>query len=180
MLKYLPLPFLQDRILELQDALFFNSGKSVLRISDQVVHAMYVDELGQIWFAVPRPAQSIDQFDREFPARLDFFKKGKQFYVKIAGKAFIVNDPEELNSLSGIPEQMRQKARNKEIVLVKMKIQHADYFETMQHHPEHWFLKIKTQLDKWFFYQQHGYRSSLESKKTAFHDMISLPKIFSN
>jgi hypothetical protein len=180
MLKYTPLPFLQSRILELQHALFFNSGNAVLKISNQVVKAMYVDELGQIWFVVPRPAQSVEQFDREFPARLDFFKKGKQFFVKVAGKAFIVNDPEELNGLSVIPEETRQQARNKEVVLLKMKIQYADYFETVHDTPGHLLVKIKTQLDKWFFYQQHGYRSSLESKKMAFHEMISLPKIFSN
>jgi hypothetical protein len=179
MLKYIPLPFLQKSILELQDAIFFNAGNAVLKISDQVIHAIFVDPVGQVWFAVPRPAQSIEQFDREFPARLDFFKKGKQFYVKIAGKAVIVNDPEELNAVDGIPEEARQKAWSKEIVLLKMKIQYADYFETVPEDSRHWLMKWKDRLDQWFLHQAHGHRRPLEGKP-AYQEMLPFPKIFSN
>jgi hypothetical protein len=60
---------------------------------------------------------------------LDFFRKGKDYFLKILGKAFIVNDPEEINSIGSISEFVKSKARNNELVILKVKITHADYSE---------------------------------------------------
>ena len=179
MLKYLPLPFVQEKVLDLQDALFFNSCDTPLKIADQLIHARSVDELGQIWFVVPRPKQRIEEFDQEFPVRLDFFKKGKQFYLKVAGKAFIVNDPEELSGLDVVDEKTKQKAINRELVLMKVKIQFADYYETASEPSLHWSAKAKSQFYKLFSYQNDGPRA-VEAARISFQDMVSFPKIYSN
>src|SRR5215467_3919246 len=95
----LPLSFIHDKIDELQNALFFSMSESVLKIPSCVVNVIKVDDVGQIWFAIPHPTQHLYQFDSCFAAKLDFFKKGKEFYLKILGKAFIIIDPEEINSI---------------------------------------------------------------------------------
>lgn len=178
MVKYTALSLLREKIEELQHALFFNSGNAVLKISNQVTDAICVDECGQIWFVVPKPGQLLSEFDREFPARLNFFKKGKQFYVNVSGKAFITSDPEELNGLYFLSAQIRQKVRNGEVVLMKMKIQQAEYFETADAESRNWLVKMKSQLSNWVYIQRHG--QSTEEKKTAFHELYHLPGMFSN
>ena len=180
MFQSIPHSFLQAKIEELQQALFFSSGNSLLKIPVHIVNTLNADELGQIWFVVPHPQQAIQEFDKEFPAKLDFFKKGKSFYLKILGKAFIVTDPEELNTLYSIPEEIKQKTRSKEVVLLKVKIQYADYFETAVSNYSNSLAKIKDRLYKWFYYQQHGVHAAKGSRSISLHEMITLPNIYSN
>src|ERR1700744_5927779 len=108
MLHKTDLHFLQQKIQDLRNALFFSQNPSLLRIATTIVSVIKVDELGQMWFFVPRPKQALHEFDREFPVRLEFFKKGKEFFLHVSGKAFIVTDPEEINGLvhEDIREQM--------------------------------------------------------------------------
>src|ERR1700694_4468700 len=98
------LGFLQEKIHELRSALFFNTGNAVLKFPTCIITALKVDEAGQVWFFVNPPEQCLHEFDKEFPARLDFFRKGKQFYLQITGKAFIVTDPVELNGIMNVPD----------------------------------------------------------------------------
>src|ERR1700759_3375269 len=106
MLPQSDLQFLQQKIQELKNALFFSQNTSLLRMSTTVVSVIKVDELGQMWFFVPRPQQALQEFDKEFPVRLEFFKKGKEFFLHVSGKAFIVTDPEEINGL--VHEDIRE------------------------------------------------------------------------
>ena len=108
---------LQKKISELRSALFFSLGESVLRMPTTIVTALKVDDVGQIWFFVNRPMQNIQEFDREFPARLEFCRKGKSFYLKILGKACIVNDPEELHGLVDVSPEIKARAMG-QLVLV--------------------------------------------------------------
>jgi general stress protein 26 len=123
------LGFVRERINDIGSALFFSQNTSVLRLPATVVTALTVDEVGQIWFFISRPTQSLQEFDREFPARLDFYRKGKQYFLQVAGRAFIVNDPEEINQVAGLPEDIISKAMD-QLVLVKFKIVKADYFSS--------------------------------------------------
>lgn len=156
MLSESHLPFLQEKISELRSALFFSLSNAVLKMPTTIVTALKVDEVGQVWFFVNRPMQNIQEFDREFPARLEFFRKGKNFYLKIAGKACIVNDPEELNGLVNVSEDIKSKAMN-QLVLVKVKIQSAEYVENPPAETSGWLHAIRTQFNKWTG-SQPGYR----------------------
>ena len=179
MQKNLPLSFIRERIQELQQALFFNCSRAVLQIPTQIVHTLFTDDLGQVWFVVPKPLQYIGEFDKEFPAKLDFLRKGIKFSLQISGKAYIVLDPEELNHLLVISEDLRQKVRNSELVLMKVKIQDADFFEYPAHTPNPWFKNISNSITQWFFYKQHSLQTHAKnglSLKNAAH----LPKIFSH
>src|ERR1700679_1571294 len=99
MLNQSDLRFLQEKIQDLKNAIFFSQNTSLLKMATMIISISKVDELGQMWFFVPRPQQALHEFDREFPVRLEFFKKGRRFFLHVLGKVFFFTDPEEKNSL---------------------------------------------------------------------------------
>jgi general stress protein 26 len=119
--------FLQEKIMELQQALFFDLGSSVLKLPTSVINALHVDEIGQVWFFINRPMQNVNEFEREFRSRLDFYKKGKSFYLHLTGRACIVSDPEEINSIVCLEEEYKRQANGK-VILVKLKIDNIFYY----------------------------------------------------
>ena len=180
-MPYLTLPFLQGKIKVLENAFFFPVMHSVLNIPVRIVKALEVDELGQIWFTIPHPAQYIAEFDKEFLAKLDFFKKGINFYLKIAGTAFVVTDPEEINSLCLLSEELKQTARKNEIVLLKVKIQYADYFKNAPKLSTSRKTNLPTSIYKWFLKQPPG--NGLFPKRSGpilLEGMARFPNNFTN
>ena len=123
------LNFLQEKIQEIGSAIFFNLSDSVLKLPTSIVSTLKVDEYGYVWFFIQKPKQNLKEFETEFPVRLDFFRKGKSYFLQVSGKGWMVNDPEEMNSFVVLPEDAKQTAMN-EMVLVKVKILKADYYET--------------------------------------------------
>ncbi|HVY75660.1 MAG TPA: hypothetical protein VG890_12560 [Puia sp.] len=129
MKDYLPVSFVEEKILDLENALFFSTSEAVLKMPVCIVKILQVDRLGQLWFVVPRPTQFIYTFEKTFPVKLDFFRKGRDYFLKILGKAFIINDPEEINSCEGLSDLIKQKAMENDLVILKVKITNADYSE---------------------------------------------------
>ncbi len=76
---------MRQRISDIGSALFFSENNAVLKLLPTIVTALEVDELGQIWFFVNRPTQSLQEFDHEFPARLDFYRKGNSISCRWKG-----------------------------------------------------------------------------------------------
>lgn len=148
--------FLQEKIQDLRSALFFSLSDSVLKMPTTIVTALKVDEVGQVWFLINRPAQALHQFDKEFPARLEFFRKGKRFYIKINGKASIIDDPEDLNSIISLPGDVTDQAKE-QMVLVKVKILQAEYYEKDMK-PVSGIQQLRNLYHKWFHDQQPGFR----------------------
>lgn len=120
--------FLQEKIREIGSAIFFNQSDSILKLPTSIVTTLKVDDYGYVWFFVQKPRQSLREFEKEFPVRLDFYKKGMSYFLQVAGKGWVVTDPEELNTFVSLPEDQAQMALN-EMVLVKVKIMKAEYFE---------------------------------------------------
>ncbi|HMH33134.1 MAG TPA: pyridoxamine 5'-phosphate oxidase family protein [Puia sp.] len=143
----LTIPFLKKKIQELQSALFFAESDSILKMPTHVISAEVTDDKAQIWFVVPRPAQCVHQFDQEFPAKLDFFRKGKDFYLKIKGTAAIVSDETQITD--ALSPEIMQRVKNKEAVLMRVKIQHADYFEATPKPAQNWLQYSGVQLYNW-------------------------------
>jgi hypothetical protein len=119
--------FLQEKIMELKQALFINTSEAVLRLPVSVVNALQVDDVGQVWFLVSRPKQNINEFDNNIPGKLEFYKKGSSFYLHVWGQATLVTDPEEVNNVTGISGEIRQAALS-QMILVRMKITHIHYY----------------------------------------------------
>ncbi len=150
------LGFLQEKIQELRSALFYNTSNAVLKLPTCIIQALKVDDAGQVWFFVNRPEQYLHEFDREFPARLNFFRKGKWFYLQMTGKAFIVTDPEELNEVVNVADDVRKKAMS-HLVLIKFKIIHAEFYDrSVQTNTG--LQKLRTSFSKWLFGERPAFR----------------------
>ena len=122
------LQFLRKKITDLGTAVLYNHSTSVLKIPNTIISALHVDDVGQLWFFIKRPRQHINEFEKEFYANLDFLKKGKNFFIKVEGKATLITDPEDIYALIAFSDKAKEKAREEE-VLVVMNISGIAYFE---------------------------------------------------
>lgn len=151
------LSFLQERIREIGSALFFNLSESVLRLPTSIVSTLKVDDYGFVWFFVQRPKQSLKEFETEFPVRLDFFKKGSGCFLQVNGKGWVVFDPEEMNMFVTLPEDAKKLATN-EMVLVKVKIMRAEYYETQTSNSRSWWQNAVDTVTTWFRHSNNNLR----------------------
>ena len=88
--------------------------------------------------------------------RLEFFRKGKGFYLHITGRAYIVDDPEEVNSL--LFEDLKEQVCS-HMVLIKVKMGKADYFESVTGaHHSGWWRDLRAHLHAWLFNTRPGYK----------------------
>jgi len=149
MASHQQLTFLQEKIREIGSALFFNLSESVLKLPTTIVTTLKVDDFGFVWFFVQKPMQNLKEFEKEFPVRLDFFRKGSGCYLQVNGKGWVVADPEEMNSFVTLPEVARGVAMD-EMVLVKVKIMRADYYETRTANHQSWWQNAVNMVTAWF------------------------------
>src|SRR5215470_10826824 len=122
--------FLHERIINLGSAIFFNLSESVLKLPSSIVSIIHVDEYGYIWFFVQKPQQQLNEFEKEFPVKLDFFRKGLDYSLQVIGKGCIINDPEELMVITENMTEIRNFNPEK-MILIKVKMTRADYFENI-------------------------------------------------
>ena len=157
--KTTPISFIQDKVNNIGSALFYSQQDSVLKFPTTIINALKVDELGQIWFHLNRPTQYLHAFDNQFNAELDFYRKGKGYYLKIYGKAFIVNDPEEINGLIDWSDEINRAAMGK-MILLKLKIQRVAYFAGVESDNQRslWRNGIKNWLSNLFLPATQRYR----------------------
>jgi hypothetical protein len=165
MLNQSNLLFLQEKIQDLGTALFFSLHGSLLKMPTSVVRILRVDEFGQVWFLVPRPLQALQEFDQDFPTRLEFFRKGRSFYLHITGRAFIVKDPEQVNSLmaDGILQQSGD-----DLVLIKVKMLKGEYFQSLPDARQNVWRELRTQVSSWLFNTRPGYKPYHVDPQLAF------------
>jgi general stress protein 26 len=161
------LNFLQTKISDIRTALFSNESDAVLKLPTTVINAITVDDAGQIWFFISRPQQLLQEFDREFPAKLNFFKKGTPYFLHITGKAFIISDPEEINHLVELSDSVREEAINYRHILVKMRIQKADYFERQQRNTSAGWSSMISKMFSWLFDFKPGIRTAYSLQDSA-------------
>lgn len=121
--------FLKSKVMDLRQALFFSDSYSVLKFPVSIVTVLDVDDVGQIWFLVRRPAQHINEFEKEIRARLALYKKGKEFYLNVTGRAYLVTDPEEITHADGIDTESKKLAVTT-MVLIRMCTTSIEYSET--------------------------------------------------
>jgi general stress protein 26 len=142
------LNFLQEKIREIGSAIFFNLSNSVLKLPTSIVTSLEVDDYGFVWFFIQKPKQNVREFENEFPVRLDFFRKGKDCFLQVNGKGWVVTDPEEMNAFVTLPDEAKKLALN-EMVLVKVKITKAEYYETRATR-QSWWQAAASSFTTWF------------------------------
>jgi hypothetical protein len=156
MLSQPNLLFLREKILDLKNAIFISQHSSLLKMATTIVSIEKMDELGQLWFFVPRPQQALHEFDREFPVRLEFFRKGRDFFLHASGKAYIVTDPEDINGW--LEEDIREKADDR-LVLIRVNLLKAEYFQSAVPPAQtRWWRDLRNQLHVWLFNSRPGYK----------------------
>jgi hypothetical protein len=122
------LTFVKEKIEDLQGALLQCHSKGLLKIPNTVIQTHHVDENGDITFFINPPKQHISEFDQEFFVGLNYFKKGKNYFMNIFGKARIVSDPEELTYILHLTPDEVTKALNEQL-LIKVKILKVDFYD---------------------------------------------------
>jgi len=142
------LNFLQEKIQEIGSAIFFNLSDSVLKLPTSIVSTLQVDDYGFVWFFMQKPKQHLKEFETDFPVRLDFFRKGMSYFLQVMGKGWVVTDPEEMNTISYLPEEAKRLAMN-EMVLVKVKIMKAEYYEKSAGRLS-WWQNVVNTFTSWF------------------------------
>ncbi len=147
--------FLQQRIGEIGSALFHNQSTAVLKLPSAIVTTVKPDDYGFVWFLLEKPKQNLNEFEQEFPVKMDFYRKGKGYFLQVAGRGYIVTDPEEMNGFVGLPEEMKELLTDNTI-LVKMKMQKADYYESRSVQKIGWWQQAWTLMTTWF--RHNGFR----------------------
>jgi len=154
------LQFLQEKIQEIGSAIFFSQSDSVLKLPTSIVTTVKVDDYGYVWFFIQKPKQQLREFEHEFPARLDFFRKGIHSFLQVNGKGWVVTDPEAMGSLELSPAQVSLVTRH-DMVLVKVKILKAEYYETRTAGRQGWWQQAVNTVAAWFrsgqYRQGHTY-----------------------
>jgi hypothetical protein len=119
--------FLREKIEDLGSALFFNASENPVAFQREVIHAVNVDEQANIRFLVRRPHCLLPE-DLRFPVRLEFYRKGRPFYIRISGIATVETDATSQEETSAISED-HDGEKNTTLVL-SVKAECAEYQET--------------------------------------------------
>lgn len=143
----LHLNFLREKIEDIRSALFFSQSASVLKLPNCLVSALQVDEIGNVWLLAPRPQQQLREFEQRFPVRLDFYQKGKQFYLNITGNARIIVEPSELDEMFDVLRI--QKNLLKRWILIKVQVTDAQYHGTSPVVKQNRLASLYTHFNKW-------------------------------
>jgi hypothetical protein len=142
---------LKSKIIELQSALFFTESSSIVKLPTHVISDVELDNEGQIWFVIPMPAMQLEAYDKEIPAKLDFFKKGMDFFVKVRGVAFLQTDLVEANENTGLSADMKMRMNDKNVIAVKVAIQDSQLIDNTPKPSQNWLQTSRSQLSSWFF-----------------------------
>ena len=113
------LQFIREKITQLRTAVMYSMSNSLVKLPNDIVSLVKMDEEGQLWFLAHFPSQSLSQCERVFPVRLHFFRKGHDYFVEVSGKATIESDMAE----------PAMEGDNKTAVLVKMTMRNIEYKE---------------------------------------------------
>ena len=145
------LTFLKEKIKDLKIALFRSEINSELQLPNNVIQTLKVDDDGHIWFLTSCNWDHAKNIDRSFYAYLDYYKKGTECRLQVSGKANIIEDDDEaFLSMSNYSRGIANR-----LVLVKMKIMQAEYFENRQYDNVSWTEKLKVAFNNLFFAHSH-------------------------
>ena len=118
------LHFIREKIYQVRSAIMYSMSNDLVKLPNNIVTAIKVDDEGQLWFVSKRPLQRIDQCEQSFPARLHFYRKGSSFFVVVSGKATIVD-----NDNTMVHETTTTDYNNEKSVLLKMNMRDIEYIE---------------------------------------------------
>ncbi len=92
------LQFIEKKLGEVKTAVMYTGGHNVVKLPNDVVSFIKVDEAGKLWFTAHKPRCGLLAYEQCFPLRLFFYRKGIGFYIETSGIAHIAgkHDVEEV------------------------------------------------------------------------------------
>jgi general stress protein 26 len=147
MIQDMSVTFLREKITELENALFMSETNALVNLPTHIVRVSEVDEEGNVWFIIPRPTQVIESFSSEMSAKLDFFKKGKEFFLKISGVASIVWNANEMNE-ANLSKQFSDSLRKGDVA-IKVKVEITEYIEKTPKPSSNPLLNVGSHVYNW-------------------------------
>ena len=138
------LDFLKQKINSIKIALFKSEFNSELHLPNNIVQTIKVDDDGTIWFFTSCNGDYAKYIDRSFYAYLDYYRKGMDCRLQLSGKANIVDDE---NERSGNGDDTGAYGK---LVLVKLKIMQAEFFENRPLVTDSWTDKLKNMIHHLF------------------------------
>ena len=140
------LEFLKNRIQNIGTAIFFNLSDSALKVPTAIIANLNVDTDGNVWFWARKPNRKVQELESSFPVRLDFFKKGLDYFLQVSGKGYVVTDAAVCNTVAAaLGEPAMDNA-----VLVRVKMLKAEYFETATKPATNWWQNTVQAVTNWF------------------------------
>ena len=127
--------FIKDRIGEIRSAILHCMSDELIKIPSSIITVLRVDENGQLWFFVKRPAQVMFDHEKSFPARLQFYRKGKPFFLHVTGYAGVSDNKEAINEFTNLEKETEDIAMQN-LMLIKLKMTKAEYYEQKPSTPE--------------------------------------------
>lgn len=145
--------FITDKIKEIKVGLFKSEINSELWLPNNIVQILRVDDSGQLWFFTSCSNRHAAHINRSFYAYLDFHKRGTNSRLLINGPASIVDEEGDKEEL--MPQSNYSNSVASSLVLVKMKIMQAEYFDGHEQAAGSWTERVKQTLNNWFFDRNH-------------------------
>lgn len=136
------LQFIREKIIQLRSAVMYVSSDELVKLGNDIVTAIRVDDEGQLWFVTNNPPQRVEECEQTFPARLCFYRKGLDFSMEISGKADIVN-----YNYSYDHSGKEEGSKKSEKVLVKLTMINIEYTEP---HAKRVKSRIEVMADNWY------------------------------
>lgn len=128
--------------------LFFNLSAGKSRLPNGIARLLDVDDTGHCWFLFPYPPEEAIEFEKEFPARIRLYEKGRDCYVEINGKAEHLTDAGEWTKCSKISYGMAKALRFHGLVL-RLKFNQAIVYELSRNSRRNRVQKFLDGLDEW-------------------------------
>jgi hypothetical protein len=145
------LHFLKEKINDIKTALFISELNPELQLPNNIIQTLKVEEDGTIWFFTSCNGNHVENIDGSFYAYLSYQKKGTGCRLQLSGKANLVkNDNEGLFSICNYTKGSYGK-----LVLVKMKIMQAEFFENTIPENTTWTEKLKHTFSHLFLQPAH-------------------------
>jgi hypothetical protein len=145
------LDFIKEKISDIKIALFKSELSPELQLPNNIIQTLKVEDDGAIWFYTSSNGNHVKNINGPFYAYLDYQKKGGTHRLQISGKAEIIqHDDEGLYSISNYAKGSYGK-----LVLVRMKIMQAEFFENKPADDIPWSEKIKKTVMQLFIGSLH-------------------------
>ena len=143
--------FITEKIKQIKIALFKSEINSELLLPNNIIQVLKAEDDGYIWFFTSCTGKQAKSINRTFYAYLDFYKKGADCRLRVNGPATIIEDEDD--AFISISNYSKSVAAS--LVLVKMKIMQAEYFEGHGAEKVSWKNKIFGTINNLFFDGDH-------------------------